>query len=302
MTIDYEALGLSPEEIAALAEDEDVTTDQEDDPNPDDIEDDAGDDAPEEEEPDDTPADDLSPEPDPEPAPEEPAPTPPEPKPEPAPEPQTTQPSASVTRITEIESSLAELKATRAAEKQKYDEGEYSADEWEDIKDGLFEQMSDLKAERAKIEAKEELRAEQAATTWQTSQNIFLSANPYLREDPDLFEFFAMQVNKIGATPEGQRMSDEQLLSAAKVRVDAIVGRKADPEPSPKKEESPVRKAKREAAKVQPPTTLSGVPAAKEADVGQDEFAYLDRLSGERFEAAIAKLTPDQRNRWAHAQ
>ena len=218
---------------------------------------------------------------------------------EPAPEP---KPSAFATRIAEIETSMADLKAKRAEEKKKYDEGEYSADEWEDIKDGLFESMSDLRAERAKLEAKEEMRAEQAANTWQTAQNIFLSANPYLREDPDLFEFFAMQVNKIGATPEGQRMSDEQLLSAAKVRVDAISGRKPDPEPSPKKDESPVRKAKREAAKVQPPTTLSGVPAAKEADVGQDEFAYLDRLSGERFEAAIAKLTPDQRNRWAHAQ
>ena len=62
--------------------------------------------------------------------------------------------------------------------------------------------------------------------------------------------------------------------------------------------------AKKEAAdRGKTPKTLQGVPAAAPADdTDANPFAYLDRLSGEKLEAAVEKLSPEDRVRWAHSQ
>lgn len=44
------------------------------------------------------------------------------------------------------------------------------------------------------------------------------------------------------------------------------------------------------------PPTLAQIPAAESN--AQDEFAYLDKLSGDAYTAALAKLTPDQQQRF----
>ena len=113
-----------------------------------------------------------------------------------------------------------------------------------------------------------------------------------------------MQVNKLLADPKSASMSDADLLKAAQARVDAAIGRKPDSEPPAKTDESAIRKAKKEAADVsKAPKTLQGIPAAAPADdVDGNPFAYLDRLNGEEFEAAIAKLSDADRNRWARSQ
>ena len=68
--------------------------------------------------------------------------------------------------------------------------------------------------------------------------------------------------------------------------------------------ESAIREAKKEVAdRGKAPKTLQGVPAAAPADdTDANPFAYLDRLSGEKLEAAVEKLSPEDRVRWAHSQ
>jgi hypothetical protein len=48
------------------------------------------------------------------------------------------------------------------------------------------------------------------------------------------------------------------------------------------------------------PPTLGGLPAAAPATGGDGgEFAHLDKLSGFEYEKAIARMTPEQRDRWS---
>ena len=111
-----------------------------------------------------------------------------------------------------------------------------------------------------------------------------------------------MQVNKLIGDPASEAMSDADLLRTARDKVFAAFRIPQGSQPS--KDESAVRAAKREAAdRGKAPTTLQGVPAAAQADdVDQSPFAYLDRLSGEQLEAAVAKLSEADQLRWLHSR
>jgi hypothetical protein len=49
------------------------------------------------------------------------------------------------------------------------------------------------------------------------------------------------------------------------------------------------------------PPTLAKAPAAADVSVGASEFAHLDALRGEARQRAIARLTPEQEERWLSA-
>ena len=190
---------------------------------------------------------------------------------------------------------LDKLNADLADIKKQFDEGDISVDEYIDAKSVLDRQI-------VKAELKAELAQESVNKSWEQSQKDFLGQNVYLRDNEVLFDAFAMQVNKLLADPKSASMDDASLLKAAQAKVDAAIGRKPGAEPS--KDESPVRKAKQQAADVsKAPKTLQGIPAAAAADdVDGNQFGYLDRLSGVEFEAAIAKLSDSDRTRWARSQ
>lgn len=199
-------------------------------------------------------------------------------------QPQTSDPTTLA--LDKLNSELADIKS-------KFDSGDLSFDEYIDAKSAIDRQI-------VKAELKAELAHEAANKTWERSQKEFLGQHAYLRENDVVFGAFAMQVNKLLADPATASLSDADLLEKAKSRVDAAFGRHPA-EPS-KKDESPIRKAKKEAADTsKAPRTLQGVPAAAQADdVDGGRFAYLDRLSGMELEAAVARLSPEDQSRWAH--
>lgn len=199
-------------------------------------------------------------------------------------QPQTSDPATLA--MDKLNSELADIKS-------KFDSGDLSFDEYIDAKSAIDRQI-------VKAELKAELAHEAANKTWERSQKEFLGQHAYLRENDVVFGAFAMQVNKLLADPATASLSDADLLEKAKSRVDAAFGRHPA-EPS-KKDESPIRKAKKEAADTsKAPRTLQGVPAAAQADdVDGGRFAYLDRLSGMELEAAVARLSPEDQSRWTH--
>ena len=282
MSEKYDGLGLSEEEIAAMEEELGEDTGVEADA------DDAGEvtDEPEADEAAKADADDAVTE---------------ESEGEPEPEAAKAEPEAKVEEpapsADPVPSVLDKLNADLVELKKQFDDGEVSIDEYIDAKSALDRQI-------VKAELKAELAQESANKSWEQSQKEFLGQNAYLRDNEVLFDAFAMQVNKLLADPKSASMSDADLLKAAQARVDAAIGRKPDSEPPAKTDESAIRNAKKEAAdRSRAPKTLQGIPAAAPADdVDGNPFAYLDRLNGEEFEAAIAKLSDADRNRWARSQ
>lgn len=205
-------------------------------------------------------------------------------------------PEVEVTPVQPAPSKLDELKAELAEVKKKFDDGELSVDEY-------IEERATVDRAIVKAELKAELASDAVTQSWEKSQANFLGQNAYLRENDVIYDAFAMQVNKMLADPKSASMSDDALLAAAKQKVDAAFGLKPS-EPSGKKDEGPVRDAKKEAAdRSRAPQTLRDIPAAASADdVDKSPFAYLDRLVGDDLEAALMKLSDDEQRRYAHSQ
>lgn len=184
--------------------------------------------------------------------------------------------------------SLDALRAQLSDLKAKFDEGDITIEDYLDGRDSL--QLSIIKAE---------LQKDAVERAWHASRENFLQQNAYLRENDVLYGAFAMQVNAILQTPEGDRMTDEAILQAAKAKVDAAFGRKSEPS----RDESPVKKAKSESADTSKvPQSLRGIPVAEAHDVEGSKFAYLDKLNGEEFETAIMRLSDTDRDLWARSQ
>lgn len=199
---------------------------------------------------------------------------------------------AATTKQAELEARLKELA-------EKFDDGELEDAEYN---------IEVRKVERAiaRVEAKMELAEEQIEAQnaaaeanqakliaqWEKEQVDFFAKaeNKVFAEDDALFNSLDAHVKKIlaaGNVPIADVLSTAKhnlLTSIAKV-----TGQKLPDAPKPN--------AKAKAPQVELPPTLGNIPSAIPNADG-DEFGYIDKLSGRKYEDAIAKLTTEQRERY----
>lgn len=160
-----------------------------------------------------------------------------------------------------------------------------------------------MKAENRKIEQSlnAEIRKINAANTnaeldsqrWQAEQAAFFGKYSQYAETPILFNALNAEVIRLANLPECAGKTGIQVLMLAKAEVDkqlqtftgTRLGAVASKPAIATKPKSP------------PPAiqTLGAVPAAAANDVGQDKFAHINSLKGAAYDAAIAALTPAQR-------
>lgn len=83
------------------------------------------------------------------------------------------------------------------------------------------------------------------------------------------------------------------------------VGKKAEPEqkPKPKVEKPDVDTKKLKAkAKGKPPKTISEIPEDTSNEIEDDEFTQIDRLEGEAYELAVARLSPEKYREYSNTR
>lgn len=199
---------------------------------------------------------------------------------------------ASTTKQAELEAQLKDL-ATR------FDDGEL---------DDADYNIEVRKIERAiaRVEAKMELAEEQIEAQnaaaeanqaklmaqWEKAQVDFFAKpeNKAIAEDDAMFNSLDAHVKKIlaaGNVPIADVLSTAKhnlLTSIAK-----LTGQKVP--------DAPKQNTKPKAPQVELPPTLGNIPSAIPNADG-DEFGYIDKLSGRKYEDAVAKLTPEQHERY----
>jgi hypothetical protein len=199
---------------------------------------------------------------------------------------------ASTTKQAELEAQLKDL-AT------KFDDGEM---------DDADYNIEVRKIERAiaRVEAKMELAEEQIEAQnaaaeanqaklmaqWEKAQVDFFAKpeNKAIAEDDAMFNSLDVHVKKIlaaGNTPIADvlDLAKHNLLAG----IAKITGQKVPDAPKPS--------TKPKAPQVELPPTLGNIPSAIPNADG-DEFGYIDKLSGRKYEDAVAKLTPEQHDRY----
>jgi hypothetical protein len=194
---------------------------------------------------------------------------------------------------------IAALKARDAELRQRFKDGDIDIDERDAGLAELAEQRERLLVLRAKAEISQEMTQQTAAQQWQATINAFVAKAARddgvdYRKDAAMANDWDQFVRVLAAKPEHADKSMEWFLAEAHKRVMALHG---VAKPAPK---DPVAdaKAKRKPPVDAAPTTLAQVPGSDGPGDVSDEFADVMALEGLEFEAAIARMSPAQREKF----
>jgi hypothetical protein len=142
--------------------------------------------------------------------------------------------------------------------------------------------------------------AAKAAVVWEKEQSYFLKSRPmYLDKSlkgSALFGALGEAVKALGADPKYANATGIELLVAADKAVKEAFGMTEAPpaKPAEKKEEKP-------AAPLPGHQTLGDIPPAA-ANSTDGAWAGLDKLSGQAYEDALEKLSPEVRDRYLNSR
>jgi hypothetical protein len=160
--------------------------------------------------------------------------------------------------------------------------------------------LAEYNRERDAIQAAK-LQADFAATQneaiakqrWAWEVDAYLDQNRALRDNPLLNAALDKAVRTLADDKANEHRPMRWFLETAGAQVNELLGA-SKPAPTGGKPAPAPAPAPRV------PNTLAQAPAAA-ANTSDGEFATLDGLNGEELEAAVAKLTPAQREKWMRA-
>lgn len=203
----------------------------------------------------------------------------------------------------DIEKAMDELKALRADFRRG--ELEIEDDEFDERVDALQDRISGLREARAVAEAATRTNEQIARQAWLHKADLFMeqvrARDGINLKDEATFREFDRALRFIGADEATANWSEQQFFDEAYKMAAARLGLAPTRKESSKRDELEVRLQQRrqsadEALKM---PNLSRVPSAGTESVDEGgEFAYIDRLSGLDAEKAIARLTPEQLDRY----
>ncbi len=193
--------------------------------------------------------------------------------------------------------------------KAKFKTGEIDFDEFEVQRGELLSKREELTLARAKAEISQEMTQQSAQAQWQNTINKSMVefAKPEnggidYRKDTekaaDLDNFVKVLANR----EENADKPMDWFLTEAHKRVKALHGLATA---APKVDPAEAIKAANAARKPpigSAPATLAQVPGGDGPGDVAGEFADIDALEGEALEAAIAKLSPTQREKWVRGR
>lgn len=199
----------------------------------------------------------------------------------------------------DYDAKLTSLKERDAELRQRFKDGEIDIDERDAGLAALAEEREGLLVARTKAEIASEMRAQQAEQQWRNTINTFMArvaeqeGIDYSKDAARLDDFDNF-VKTLGRKPENADKPMEWFLVEAHKRVNALYG---SPMPAPPSKQEATAKRKPDLQAV--PKTLAQVPGSDgPGDVGS-EFAEVDQLEGDDLEAAIARMSPAQKAKYA---
>lgn len=213
-------------------------------------------------------------------------------KPEPASAYRAELPADHADKKAAAQSSLEDLRA-------RFKAGEIEVDEYETQRDAATNELRSLERAEIKAEIAQEMTHQSAEAQWASAirrqfdaaktAGVDYDTDEGKRGDLDTF------VRALGAKPENADKSMDWFMAEAHKRVLALHDIRPAAAPAAAKTSAPSRKPPIDA--VVP--SLTNVPGSNSADdVGNDEFADIDKLDGLELEAALSRLTPAQRDKY----
>lgn len=187
-------------------------------------------------------------------------------------------------RLSEIKSQLQDLA-------EKFDDGELTAKEMRAQSEALEDERNQLNQALFKAEFSQEV----AQDNWvKTTVPAFLAKHSEYAAGSPLYTMLDQEVRKhqTEALKNGRSQWDPAILRKAHASITTALETAGLRRKESKKPAGKVEKLKREL-----PPNLSRVPSSDITETEEGgQYAHLDRLTGEAYEDALAKLTPDQQD------
>jgi hypothetical protein len=182
------------------------------------------------------------------------------------------------------------LLAEKAEAMAKLMNGEIDTTEYAAIESRVMDSLEDLSAQRIRADTLQELNTQSAAQSQAAVIQSLIARTkedvPYAT-DAKAQRQFDMALGSLGADPDMAGKPFAELASEAHRVVMALRG------VTPKTTAEQAHAAR--LPKGQAPVTLRSLPSASTSNTGGNMEEQLSRLSGQEYEAAYAKLTPQQR-------
>lgn len=213
-----------------------------------------------------------------------------------------------------IDAQLKELAQARRDARRKYEEGELTEDDYDAELDRIEQERDKANSARIRAEVSADMTAQQLTRAYHATVGSFFddvkrSGFDYKAEaNKGAMQYLDKTIKALAQTAEGEEgpelwreiLSNAHLLTAAKFKI-------AAGKPEPKADAGKGGKAAEVARSRTPdlsnvPPTVGRGPSAGTPSVNSDEFSHLDGLSGIALERAVARLTPDQQERWEAAE
>ena len=177
---------------------------------------------------------------------------------------------------------------------QKFENGDITFVEYRkqarDLDSRYFTEKAKLDEARIKSTIAQEQSEQVAEQRWQWEQDTFFRDSPEFKKDPIMYGALDATLKVMAQDQANAGKTGLQLLREAGATVKARF--------EPTKSDSTVSRAgRRETTRPVMPATLTNVPSAGMNTEG-GEFDYMDKLNGLAYEAALSKLSEDQRNRF----
>lgn len=207
----------------------------------------------------------------------------------------------------DYENKVADLTGREAELKRAFRAGEIEFDDFETMRDELLREREALTIARTKAEISQEMTAQTAEQQWTSTVNSFLATTAGLapeeggidyRKDAEKAADLDTFVRTLAGRQENADKPMTWFLQEAHRRVQALhMGAAPAPAPAP----APSRQTSRKPDLSSVPATLAQVPGGDGPGDVSGEFADVLSLDGEEYEAAIARMTPAQRDRFLRA-
>lgn len=226
------------------------------------------------------------------------------------PAPRVEVPVATITKDA-AEAKIAELQSEQDAAFQKYEDGEFSADEYRAALSDATSKQNEVRNAFAQEQAKIDFAVQAEAKAWTDAGAAFMAQNPELSDVKHLAGFDKVVRYVTANSDAGASFEDQLAQSLAMYETVAAnqgnplskAAPKADPDPNPAPEPK-----KAEAAKPTLPApgqTLSNIPAAAVSPAADGKYAALDGIMAtgtpDQIEAVIARMDPEEAERYASA-
>jgi hypothetical protein len=176
----------------------------------------------------------------------------------------------------------------------QFDDGDLTAAEYQSQLDRINKQERDIERQQFKSSIANEMAENQQRVHWESTVNTFLDAHPEYRGSEVKYQTLDAVVRKVAQEDENSGLTGKEILHKAHERILSEFGGLNPATQS---------NAKKTAQTI--PPTLGGVPAAENADIGQNpKYRQLDNLMEKdpvAFERVLAGLSEDEQNAYLSA-